>query len=205
MTAGLAAYRRACPGVLQRFLNYLEDDFPWVVGELKESREHGGVRIISAGPNAFVYFLDEEAPVGVEWIDARFPGVVDALASGVGIGFVLVRAQGGPLCLWRGKRWGLDEVGEGPFRGRSDLALVVEGLHDLMAMPSAGDLVIYGLGAREGNVSYIAHEAGAHAGTTPDEMHTFVVIPPAVSVPPPLTHPVQLYEYFMRYASAGTP
>jgi hypothetical protein len=201
--AGLAAYRRACPGVLQRFVNYLEDDFPWAVGELKESREHDGVRVISAGPNAFVYFLTEPQGVGVEWIDARFPGLVDAIANARGIGFVFVRAGDGPVCLWRGKRYHLDEMGEGPFKGRPDLALVIEGIRDLMAMPSAGDLVIYGLDAREGNVSFIADEAGAHAGPTAEEMQTFLVVPPGVSAPPAITHPVQLYEYFARYRAGS--
>jgi Type I phosphodiesterase / nucleotide pyrophosphatase len=200
---GLAAYRRACPGVLQRFLNYLEDDFPWAVGELRESREHDGVRVISAGPNAFVYFLEEASGVGVEWIDGRFPGLVDAIANGTGIGFVLVRSKDGPVCLWRGKRYHLGEVGSGPFEGRPDLALVTEGIRELMGMPSAGDLVIYGLDAREGHVSYVGDEAGAHAGPTPEEMHTFLIVPPGASPPPVLTHPVQLYDYFVRYGTAG--
>jgi len=45
-----------------------------------------------------------------------------------------------------------------------------------MAMPSAGDLVIYGIGASEGHVSFIP-EMGAHAGPSADEMQTFIVRP----------------------------
>ena len=55
-------------------------------------------------------------------------------------------------------------------------------LATLIAMPSAGDLVIYGTGAPEGNVSYIP-EVGAHAGPSPDELHTFIVAPSRVAVP----------------------
>jgi hypothetical protein len=66
-----------------------------------------------------------------------------------------------------------------------------------MAMPSAGDLVIYGTGAAEGNVSYIP-EVGAHAGPSPDELHTFIVAPSHVTVPT-ITHPLALYDLFIGY------
>ena len=64
-------------------------------------------------------------------------------------------------------------------------------------MPSAGDLVIYGTGAPEGDISYIA-EAGAHAGTAEEELHTFIIHPAAVKLPP-IEHPIQLYDVFIRY------
>ena len=67
-----------------------------------------------------------------------------------------------------------------------------------MAMPSAGDLVIYGIDAPQGNVSFVA-EVGTHAGPSVDELHTFLIHPPSVKVPTPITHPVQLYPHFARY------
>jgi len=42
-------------------------------------------------------------------------------------------------------------------------------------------------------------EAGAHAGPSPEELHTFVVAPPSVQLPEPLNHPIQLYSHFVRY------
>jgi len=75
---------------------------------------------------------------------------------------------------------------------------VAAGIRDLMAMPSAGDLVLYGLEASHGHVSFIS-EVGAHAGPTADEMQTFIITPPGVSLPSPITHPVQLYPHFDRY------
>jgi hypothetical protein len=74
----------------------------------------------------------------------------------------------------------------------------VQGITELMGMANAGDLVIYGTDAPEGHVSYIA-EKGAHAGPSPAEMQTFVVHPARVILPSPLTHPVQLYDHFIRY------
>ena len=157
---------------------------------------------MSAGPNAFVYFLERAEPLGVEWIDRRFPGAVDEIARSPGVGFVLVRADGGPLCVWRGKRYRLDELGDAPFAGRPDLDRVTEGIRDLMAMPSAGDLVVYGIDAPEGNVSYVP-EIGAHAGTSHDELHTFLIHPRHADVPASVTHPIQLYPFFLRYRGAA--
>jgi hypothetical protein len=67
-----------------------------------------------------------------------------------------------------------------------------------MAMPSAGDLVIYGIDAPEGHVSFIP-ESGAHAGPSPTEMQTFIVRPARAILPSPITHPVQLYDHFIKY------
>jgi hypothetical protein len=203
LTGGIKAYRSGrAPGLLQRFVNYLEDGFPWVLGELREARERAGVRVVAAGPNAFVYFVDRREPVALEEIDQRFPGVADGISRMRTVGIVLARSAAGPVCLWRGKRYALADLGAGPFAGRPDLGLVTDGIRDLMEMPSAGDLVIYGLGAPEGHVSYVA-ETGAHAGATPEEMHTFVVAPPGVVLPSPLTHAVQLYPHFAAYQEAS--
>ena len=202
LAGGIKAYRSGrAPGMLQRFVNYLEGGFPWLLGELREARERAGVRVIAAGPNAFVYFVDRGEPLLLEEIEQRFPGVADGISRMRGVGIVLARGADGPVCLWRGKRYGLADLGAGPFTGRPDLALVADGIRDLMAMPSAGDLVLYGLGAPEGHVSYIA-ETGAHAGPTPEEMHTFVVAPPGVALPSPVTHAVQLYPHFAAYQEA---
>jgi hypothetical protein len=200
---GIAAYRtHRAPGCFQRFVNYLERDFPRVLGGTRSVREHDGIRVVSAGPNAFVYFLEHDAPLPIEWIEGRFPGLGEELSRSRGVGFVLARAAGGPVCFWRGKRYRLDELGAGPFAGRDDLPRVVEGVRDLTAMESAGDLVVYGIDAPEGNVSFVP-EVGAHAGTSYDELHTFVIHPPTVTLPSSIAHPIELYAHFMRAPAAA--
>ena len=74
----------------------------------------------------------------------------------------------------------------------------MEGIENLMQMRSAGDLVIYGTDSPDGDVSFI-REHGAHAGPGASEMHTFIVGPAKVTLPSPISHPVQLYEHFIRY------
>jgi hypothetical protein len=54
----------------------------------------------------------------------------------------------------------------------------------------------------DGNVSYIP-ELGAHAGTAVEELHTFIMSPPGTCTPVPITHPTQLYEYFLAYQAAS--
>jgi hypothetical protein len=114
------------------------------------------------------------------------------------VGLVLARSRRGPVCFSRGKRYVFPECGAGPFEGRADAALVVQGITDLMNMPSAGDFVIYGTGAAEGDVSFIP-ENGCHAGPSAEEMNTFIVRPAHITLAETLTHPAQLYDHFIQY------
>jgi hypothetical protein len=133
-------------------------------------------------------------------VEKRFPGLAERLSRSRGIGFVLARSANGnvPLCWWQGQHCELSPTQPGPFAGREDAALVVEGIENLMKMRSAGDLVIYGTDSPDGDVSFI-REHGAHAGPGASEMHTFIVGPTKVTLPSPISHPVQLYEHFIRY------
>ena len=165
------------------------------------------VRVIAAGPNAFVYFTDRADPISAAEIESRHPRALARLSRHPGIGLVLARGRDGPVCWFRGQRVPLgrrpDPAVRDPFARRADRALVVAGLRDLMAMPSAGDIVLYGTGAPGGDVSFI-DELGAHAGPSEDELHTFVLHPPSVRLPAgPLTHPVELYPHFRAYRGAG--
>ena len=199
LSSGIKAFRTGrAPGVFQRFFNYLEEDFPWVLGELKEARERHNVRVIAAGPNAFVYFVDTPEPLTIQRIEDRWPGLGETLSRCPGIGYVLARGNDGPVCFWRGKRYRPSVSDPAPFANRDDAAAVVTGIHDLMAMPSAGDLVLYGIDAAEGNVSFIA-EIGAHAGPSRDELHTFVIGDAHARLPESIEHPIQLYPYFIAY------
>jgi hypothetical protein len=198
LSSGIKAMRsHRGNGLFQRFVNYLDEDFGSTIDRAPESNERGGVRVISAGPNAFVYFVDTPEPLTIEQIDARQPGLGEQMSRFPGIGFVLARSAAGPVCFFRGKRYRLAQD-PGPFAGREDVAIVLDGIRDLMAMRTAGDLVIYGHDAPDGNVSFVA-EIGAHAGPSYDELHTFIVAPADAELPSPLIHPLQLYDVFIRY------
>ncbi len=190
----LRAYRQGEKALFQRFVNYLEED---ILGE-SSAYERDGIRIVSAGPNAFLYMLDTPEPVTIEVLERRFPGLGEQISRSPGIGFVLARSESGPVCFWRGQRFQLGPKEPGPFRGRPDVDIVVHGILDLMAMPSAGDLVLYGIDAPGGHVSFIP-EVGAHAGPSPEELHTFIVAPPTARLPTAIAHPIELYPHFLAY------
>jgi hypothetical protein len=172
--------------------------------DVRESFEQDGIRVVSAGPNAFVYFVDTSEPVFLETIDARWPGLAAALSKSAGVGLVLARAAAGPVCFWRGQRHRLADLEDGPFAEREDRLIVARDLAALMAMPSAGDLVVYGIDAPEGHVSYI-DEVGCHAGASPEELRTFVLARSDASLPREIDHPIQLYDVFVRYQPAVPP
>lgn len=168
--------------------------------------EAPALRVIAAGPNAFVYFTDRPEPVPASEIEARHPRAMARLSQHPGIGLVLARGARGPECWYRGHRVSLagrpDPAARDPFAGRRDRDVVVAGLRDLMAMPSAGDLVLYGTGAPGGAVSFV-DERGAHAGPSEEELHTFILHEPAARLPAEaLTHPRQLYPHFLAYREA---
>ena len=187
-------------GLVQHFLTYLERDFLALMGNGRGTVVAPGVRVVAAGPNAFVYFTDSVEPLGAADIEARCPGLGAALSEHPGVGFVLARSPDGPLCWHQGRQSSLGfEASGGPFDRRPDREVVLRGLRELMAMPSAGDLVLYGIGAPAGDVSFL-DERGAHAGPSPAELDTFILHPPTVGLPDaPLTHPVQLYRHFAAY------
>jgi hypothetical protein len=197
LRSGIRARRAGTKAMMQQFMNYINEDY--FRRPDPEAYEHGGVRAISAGPNAFVYDLHADAPLDAAALERRFPGLAEKLSMSPGVGFVFARSgNGAPLCYWRGTCSELRENAPGPFGARADAALVVDGVTALMKMPSAGDLVIYGTDAPSGTVSFIP-EHGSHAGPAFDEMQTFIVRPASARLPSTITHPVQLYEYFIRY------
>jgi len=119
------------------------------------------------------------------------------------VGFVLARSPEGPVIYWREEVHRLGRGEAGPFAARPDREAVLRGITDLMAMRSAGDLVVYGIGAREGNVSYVP-EVGAHAGPSPEELHTFLIQPAGVEDRSPVGHPLELYDLFAGYQAERT-
>ncbi len=160
-------------------------------------------RVVAAGPNAFVYFTDRPEPLVASEIEARHPGALARLSRYPGIGLVLARGARGPECWYRGRRVPLsrrlDPSVRDPFARRADRDVVVADLRELMAMPSAGDIVLYGTGTPGRPVSFIP-ERGAHAGPSEEEMQTFICHPPGVRLPAgALTHPRQLYPHFREY------
>jgi hypothetical protein len=112
LAVGIREHRRATPVLFQRFLNYVDEEFVRG-GDGPEAYQHNGVRVISAGPNAFLYVLGATAPLDSDALERRFPGLAEQLSQSTGVGFVLARSSTGPLCFRHGKRYQLGESDAG--------------------------------------------------------------------------------------------
>ena len=77
--------------MFQQFINYLNEDY--LRRPDPEACERDGVRVISAGPNAFVYVRDSPEPLTAEALEQRLPGLAERLSRSPDIGFVLARGS----------------------------------------------------------------------------------------------------------------
>ena len=102
-------------GLFQHFLNYLDEDF--LRRRDPEAYEQNGIRVIAAGPNAFLYVLDAAAPLDADALEQRFPGLAEELSRSPGVGFVLARSGDGPRLLLAGQALPARRVRAGPVRG----------------------------------------------------------------------------------------
>jgi hypothetical protein len=132
-----------------------------------------------AGDLAHVYFADERAPVDLEAVRARHPGVLRALRECRAVGLVAARNGRRGVALVRGSELDLDRPGDVARLPHPNPALLATYLADLVSLPGSGDLVVLGWrGDGEASVAY-AWEFGSHGGVAPEEIEAFVLHPPA--------------------------
>jgi hypothetical protein len=166
----------------------------------------GGLCIVPAGPNVNVYLIHTPARVLVEEIESRYPGALGRLSRHAAIGFVLARSAQGPVCYYRG-----DVVRIPPPPGdtgcplfdRPDRDVVVRGLEDLLAMPSGGDVILYGHYTVAGCVNFL-DERGSHAGPSEEELYAFLAAPARIAFDlRAVMRARDLHPLFARYHGAG--
>jgi hypothetical protein len=162
----------------------------------------GNLCVVPAGPNVNVYLTDVAGHAKAEQIEERYPGALERLSRHPGIGFVLVRGSRGPLCYYRGTVLSIPPPPGPtgcPLFDREDRALVAKCLEDLLAMPSTGDVVLYGHYAPAGCVSFLG-ERGSHAGPSEEELYGVALAPPHVTFDfAAVSGPRDLYPLFAGY------
>jgi hypothetical protein len=90
-----------------------------------------------------------------------------------------------------------------PLFDRPDRPLVVQGLDDLLAMPSAGDVMAFGHYSTQGCVSFL-NERGSHAGPSEEELYGVLLAPTGVTFDfDGVSRPRDLYPLFAGYQEAG--
>ena len=105
---GIRSRLQGVSGFFQHFLNYVGEDF--IRRSDPEAHEQDGIRVISAGPNAFLYVFDGKEPCDVDALEQRFPGLAEKLSQSPGVGFVLARSTDGPVCFCQGKRYDFPRI-----------------------------------------------------------------------------------------------
>jgi len=108
----------------------------------KKRTSRTNIRVITAGPNAFIYALGVTTPLDADALRHRFPGLAESLSRIPAWASCWPRGPATDPCFWHGKALPRPRVQLGPFAGLRSPRLFVQGITDLMTMPSAGDLVI---------------------------------------------------------------
>jgi hypothetical protein len=166
----------------------------------------GDLCFVPAGPNVNIYLTQRPAHVSEDELHALYPGALERLSAHPAIGLVLARGRGGLVCYYRGlpHRTPLPAGPTGcPLFDRSDRELVLRSLTDLLAMPSSGDVVVYGHYTEKGCVSFLG-ERGSHAGPSEEEMYGFILAPPTLAFDfSRISGPRDLYPLFAQYHADG--
>ena len=144
----------------------------------------GDLCIVPAGPNVNVYLIDTTARVPAEEIEARYPGALSAPVPARGDRLrpragcpgtaVLLSGPGAPH-LPAPRHDGLSRV-----RPTKIATSSCEACRTSSAMPSGGDVILYGHYADAGCVNFL-DERGSHAGPSEDELYAFLATPPGVA------------------------
>jgi hypothetical protein len=149
------------------------------------------------------------------------PGVAGLVSRGTSLSRRAGRAQpasghrfysgarsGGPICYFRGILIRIPPAPEQtgcPLFDRPDCALVVQGLTDPLSMRNSGDIVIYGIYADAGCVSYLG-EQGSHAGPSEDELYGFILASSASAFDfGAVRGPRDLFPWFIQYQGVFEP
>ena len=175
LRALLSTWPAAAHGPIARGLDRIERS---VIGHALGFARLDRVVTAEAGDLAHVYFTDERAPIDLEVVRARHPGVLQALRESRAVGLVAVRNGRRGAALVGGSDLDLDRPEDVARLPHPEPALLAAYLADLVSLPGSGDLVVLGWrGADEIAVAY-AWEFGSHGGVAPEEIEAFVVHPP---------------------------
>jgi hypothetical protein len=131
---------------------------------------------------ANVYFMHSERRLGVNEIEADAPGLLESLIRHPGIGIVLIRDRGETHALYRDVHVVLESASEEEIeflRLYDEPRIVRDQLIRLAAMPSGGDLMVFGNYDGVRVVNFEDH-AGAHGGLGGVQMFPFYLAPPTV-------------------------
>ncbi|MDW8054458.1 MAG: alkaline phosphatase family protein [Anaerolineae bacterium] len=135
-----------------------------------------------SGNLAHVYFeFGEDQRATLDQIEATHPGLIEALVSHPGIGFVVgTTAEAHVVVLGKGGQRDLtsgDVEGEDPLQPFGDVALRALQLLQLAQLPSSGDLIVNSALYTDGSVASFEDQVGTHGGLGGEQTDAFVLYP----------------------------
>jgi hypothetical protein len=156
-----------------------------------------GIAVAEAGDLAHVYFLHDQGPLPLAAIEARHRRVLAALTSSPAVGILGVRGGRRGLALVRGVPLDLADAADVARLPHPEPAVAAAYVSDLLTLPEAGDVVVFGWrGPEQPTVAY-AWEFGSHGGLDPEEIGSFVLHPPGVAFPfREVVRPAELHAFF---------
>ena len=124
------------------------------------------VVVCASGNLGLIFFPEIPGRADLEMLNARYPGMVEALASHPGVGLLMVRAQDGPLVIGRA---GAITLNDGRIDGDDPLSMfgpyAAQSLKRLDSMSNCGDLVLISmLDPHADQVAAFEELIGSHGG-----------------------------------------
>ena len=137
------------------------------------------VEITYSGGLAHVYFRDLAGRLDHAQIDARFPGLVDAVAGAEGIGLVMTKDADGGILTTAGGRFPLSlplGAGSRELLSHFDEAEVLASqLRRLNRFERAGDLIVFGAYDGSRQINFEA-QVGGHGSIGGEQLHPFLLV-----------------------------
>ncbi len=177
--------------------------------------EHAGatpdVVVASSGNLAHVYFTGLLGQAAVDAIQARHPGLIEALAGHPGIGAVLARPAAGQALVFG--QHGRVDLTTGLAEGDDPLAQygprAADDLLRLEAFPNSGDLILLGaVDAGTGEVTGFEQLIGSHGGLGGWQSEPFIMYPAELALAEdPILGAPAIYRQLVRWRTqlqAGT-
>jgi Type I phosphodiesterase / nucleotide pyrophosphatase len=182
-TRSVRALLASSPAMLReplgRGLDWLERG---LIGHALGFAVTGRVVTAEAGDLAHVYFTDESAPIDLEEVRTRHPGVLEALRESRAVGMVAARHGERGLALVGGDELDLGRPEHVARLPHPDPWLLATYLGDLVSLPGSGDLVVLGWRGEDRKPIAYAWEFGSHGGVAPEEIQTFFLHPPGCAI-----------------------
>lgn len=161
----------------------------------------GPVLAIYSSALANVYFTDLDRRPGLDEIEGMAPELIGRLMEHPGVGLVIARQGDKTVAMHGSRRAVLEDAATADLeflRPYDDPELLRPQLIHLAAMPSAGDLLVFGAYNGSRVVSFEEH-AGAHGGLGGVQQFPFLVSPHAAQLQfAAVTDATQLNEMFAR-------